>query len=96
MKTRLAATGPCLGAMWSDVVAGDVGDVVDLIALDDALDKLGMKDERKAQVVMLRYFVGLNFDEVAESLGISKNTAKRDWDFCKVWLQRELNRTLKS
>jgi RNA polymerase sigma-70 factor (ECF subfamily) len=65
-----------------------------LIALDDALDKLGNEDERKQQLVSLRYFVGLTIDEAAEILGISKNTAKRDWTFAKVWLQLELNETL--
>jgi RNA polymerase sigma factor (TIGR02999 family) len=66
----------------------------ELVALDDALDKLGKEDERKQQLVTLRYFVGLTIDEAAEVLGISRNTAKRDWNFAKVWLQRELNETL--
>jgi RNA polymerase sigma factor (TIGR02999 family) len=68
----------------------------ELIALDDALEKLGEEDERKQQLVTLRYFVGLTIDEAAEVLGISRNTAKRDWNYAKVWLQRELNETLKS
>jgi RNA polymerase sigma factor (TIGR02999 family) len=66
----------------------------ELIALDDALEKLGKEDERKQQLVNLRYFVGLTIDEAAEVLDISRNTAKRDWNFAKVWLQRELNETL--
>lgn len=42
----------------------------------------------------LRYFVGLTIDEAAEVLGILRNTAKRDWRFARVWLQRELKETL--
>ncbi len=68
----------------------------ELIALDEALVKLGEEDARKQQLVTLRYFVGLTIDEAAEVLGISRNTAKRDWAFAKVWLQRELNETLGS
>lgn len=66
----------------------------ELIALDDALVKLGKEDERKQQLVCLRYFVGLTIDEAAKALDISRNTAKRDWNFAKVWLQRELNDTM--
>jgi RNA polymerase sigma factor (TIGR02999 family) len=66
----------------------------ELVALDDALTKLGQEDERKVKLVNLRYFVGLNIDEASEVLGVSRNTAKRDWAFSKVWLQRELNAAL--
>jgi RNA polymerase sigma factor (TIGR02999 family) len=57
----------------------------ELLALDDALEKLGAEDERKYQLVTLRYFVGLTIDEAAEVLSISRNTAKRDWnlEFCQ-------------
>ena len=63
----------------------------ELIALDEVLTKLAEKDERKARLVSLRYFVGLTIDETAEVLNISKATAKRDW-VSPAWLQRELER----
>jgi RNA polymerase sigma factor (TIGR02999 family) len=67
----------------------------ELIALDDALTKLGEEDERKVRLVNLRYFVGLTIEEAAEVLEISKATAKRDWTFARAWLQRELTESLK-
>lgn len=62
----------------------------ELLALNDALDKLTREDKRKGELVMLRYFVGLSIEEAAEALGISKATAKRDWVFSRAWLLREL------
>jgi RNA polymerase sigma factor (TIGR02999 family) len=62
----------------------------DLIALDDALIALAVIDERKSQVVELRFFGGLNVDETAEVLKVSAATVKRDWVLAKAWLRREL------
>lgn len=64
---------------------------LDLIALDDALDKLAAIDGRYAKVVELRFFAGLEVEEVAEALQISPATVKRDWTFAKAFLQRELD-----
>ncbi|MBT4560132.1 MAG: sigma-70 family RNA polymerase sigma factor [Planctomycetes bacterium] len=61
-----------------------------LIDLDEALTRFSSRHARSAQVVELRHFVGLPFVEVAEILGISKETAKRDWAFAKAWLYKEL------
>lgn len=58
----------------------------ELLALDEALQALSAKDERKAQLVQLRYFVGLESSEAAEVLGISKATADRDWAYARAWL----------
>lgn len=63
----------------------------DLIALDDALRSLAELDERKCRVVELRYFGGLNNQEIAEVLGVSENTVIREWGRAKAWLYRELN-----
>ena len=65
----------------------------DLEALDDALEALAIHDERKARVVELRFFGGLNNEEAAEVLGISTDTVMRDWKVAKLWLLRELKRT---
>ena len=61
------------------------------LALDEALDKLEKKDPRKAEVVMLRYFVGLTQEEVADVLGLGLRTVAEEWRIARVWLHRELN-----
>jgi len=65
---------------------------VDLIALDDALNRLEKLDPQQARVVELRYFSGLSLEETAEALNISRATAARDWAMAKAWLHRELTR----
>ncbi len=59
---------------------------VDVLGLDEALTALEEVDERLAQVVRLRYFAGFNIDEVAEILGVSAATVKRDWTYARAWL----------
>ena len=61
--------------------------------LHEALERLARLDPRKAQVVELKYFGGLNYDEMAEVLKISRITVRRDWEFAKVWLYMELRDT---
>jgi RNA polymerase sigma factor (TIGR02999 family) len=63
---------------------------VDLLALHEALDKLEAADKRKAEVVKLRFFVGLTIEEVAEALGISTSTADNDWAYARCWLRLEV------
>ncbi len=65
-------------------------EMMDWEALDAALQELEQEDERLARVVNLRYFAGLSFDAVAELLGISSRTAKRDWEYAKAWLYERL------
>ena len=65
---------------------------VDVVALDDALNTLAGIDARKAQVVELRFFGGLNFDETAEVLKVSATTVARDWSTARAWLHREMSR----
>jgi RNA polymerase sigma-70 factor (ECF subfamily) len=64
----------------------------DLVALDDALAALATVDERKAQVIELRFFGGLSVEETATVLKVSVDTVMRDWKLAKVWLLRELRR----
>lgn len=66
---------------------------VDLMLLDHALLRLASFDERKSQVVELRFFGGLTVEETAEVLNVSPITVTRDWDFARVWLLRELSGT---
>jgi RNA polymerase sigma factor (TIGR02999 family) len=63
----------------------------DLVALDDALNALGEVDQRKSQVVELRFFGGLSVEETAEVLRVSEETVKRDWRLAKLWLLREMS-----
>ena len=65
---------------------------VDLLALDEALNRLAAKEAHLAKVVELRFFSGLDVVETAEVLGISESTIKRDWQMAKAWLHRELTR----
>jgi len=67
-------------------------DGADLVALDDALTALAQVDQRKGQVVEMRFFGGLSVKEVAEVLKVSEETVMRDWRLAKVWLLRELGR----
>ena len=65
---------------------------IDVVALDDALKTLAKIDPRKAQVVELRFFGGLNVDETAEVLKVSAVTVARDWSTARAWLHREMSR----
>ena len=62
-----------------------------IIALDEALKKLESVEERSSKLVELRYFSGLTIEETAEVLNISPATVKRDWNFAKAWLYREIS-----
>lgn len=64
----------------------------DLLAIDDALSRLGRIDERKAKVVELRFYGGLTEDETAAALNISVDTVIRDWKFARAWLRKDLAR----
>lgn len=64
---------------------------VDLLALDEALIRLAGSDRRKARVVELRFFGGLDNARTAEVLGVSRATIERDWVFARAWLRRELD-----
>ena len=66
---------------------------VDLIALDEALNKLADHDSRKAELVKLRFFAGLTIRQAAEALGIAESTADADWAYAKSWLRLELAET---
>ncbi len=81
VRVSLSAVAPELGEEF-----------VELLALDEALERLALVDERKQRVVELRYFGGLSVDETAEVLKVSPVTVMRDWNLAKAWLLRELTR----
>ena len=64
---------------------------LDLMELDEALNRLAALDPQQTQIVELRFFGGLTIEEVSEVLGISPATTKREWDSAKLWLRRQLN-----
>lgn len=66
----------------------------ELLALDEALNRLAEIDPRKSRVVELRFFAGLTNDEMAEVLKVSPNTVTRDWKMAEAWLRRELSKEL--
>lgn len=65
---------------------------VDLMALDEALNGLAALDAPQARIVELRFFAGLTIEEVAEVMGLSPATVKREWESAKLWLRRQLSR----
>lgn len=69
-----------------------VAQSADVVSLDDALKTLQALDPRKSQVVELRFFAGLSLQEIAEVLGVSVGTVRRDWSLARAWLNRELSR----
>ena|SRR5215831_16393096 len=62
----------------------------EIVALDEALDRLRAFDQRKSQIVELRFFGGLSIQETAEVLSVSAGTVTRDWTLAKAWLRREM------
>ena len=89
-QQRQKRGGGAIKVSLSEVAAIPLIKGADLIALDEALERLNMTDERKARVVELRYFGGLSVEETAEVLDISAITVLRDWKFAKAWLLREI------
>ena len=65
----------------------------DVVALDQALDRLAAWDARQCRVVEMHFFGGLGFEEIGEVLSVSPRTAKRDWSMARAWLYRELSKT---
>src|SRR5262245_31149399 len=82
--------GNAVQISFSDVSVVYLEKTAELIALDEALERLAKFDERKGRVVELKYFGGLDVDEIAEVLKISPITVLRDWKFAKAWLFREM------
>ena len=64
---------------------------VNVLAVDEALTRLGTFDPRQAQILELHFFAGLGFQEIALQLGVSERTVKRDWTMARAWLRQELS-----
>lgn len=89
-KKRLKAGGKYQRVSLSEAAATVQGSSVDVLAVDEALEKLDQQDHRKAELVRLRFFAGLTLPEAARALGISVSTADNDWAYAKTWLRLEL------
>ncbi|MGE3107434.1 MAG: sigma-70 family RNA polymerase sigma factor [Phycisphaerales bacterium] len=74
-----------------EVASSPDPNLIDHIALDDALTRLEQIDKRKSDVVMMRYFAGLSVEETAAALNVSTATVKNDWAYAKAWLYKEMN-----
>jgi RNA polymerase sigma factor (TIGR02999 family) len=81
------------GAMapLDEALAVSTDRAAELVAIDEALDRLAKFDERQAKVVEMRFFGGLSVEETAEVLGVSEPTVKREWAMAKAWLHREIS-----
>ena len=89
------------GGGWQRITLDDQlqlspGRDADLLAVDEAIDKLAQLDPRQARIVELRFFAGLTVEEVAEVLGVSKRTVENEWTIIRAWLRRELAEEEKS
>jgi RNA polymerase sigma factor (TIGR02999 family) len=90
-KKRAKRGGSDVRVSLGDVQAVVKGKDLDVVALDEALDRLSEIDEQQSKIVELRFFSGLTVEETAEVLGISTATVKRDWSMAKAWLHREIS-----
>lgn len=73
-----------------DGLMAEEGCNLDLLALDEALNRLAERDARKAKFVEQRFFAGIEMSQVADNLGVSLATVKRDWEYARTWLAREM------
>jgi RNA polymerase sigma factor (TIGR02999 family) len=89
------------GAGISDITLNEALSIpqqqnVDLVLLDDALQRLAALDERQCRIVELRFFAGLSIEDTSEALGVSAATVSREWTTARVWLRHELAKTGKA
>jgi RNA polymerase sigma factor (TIGR02999 family) len=84
--------GPAAVVTLHESVPGPDSPMVDILALDEALNELAAFEQRLCQVVEMRFFAGLTIDETAEALKVSTATVERDWTVAKAWLHQRLGR----
>lgn len=90
-RKRVKRGGSDVRVSLGEVNVAGRGPDLDVVALDEALNRLAKIDEQQSRVVELRFFSGLTVEETAEAMGISPATVKRDWSMAKAWLHRELS-----
>jgi len=89
-KKRAKRGGSDVRVSFSEATIKAKDQDLDIVALDEALERLTKIDEQQSRIVELRFFSGLTVEETAEVLSISPATVKRDWSMAKAWLHREL------
>ncbi len=89
-KQSLKAGGGRRREELPDIEMADAGPRLDVLALHEALTKLEQQDQRRAELVKLRFFAGLTIAEAAQALGISESTADNDWAYARSWLRVEM------
>ena len=90
-KKRAKRGGSDIRVSLSDANLKVQAQDLDIVALDEALERLAAIDEQQSRIVELKFFSGLTVEETAEVLGISTATVKRDWSMAKAWLHREIS-----
>jgi RNA polymerase sigma factor (TIGR02999 family) len=90
-KKRAKRGGSDVRVSLSEATLKTQGQDLDIVALDEALERLAAIDEQQSKIVELRFFSGLTVEETAEVLSISPATVKRDWSMAKAWLHREIS-----
>lgn len=91
-RKRLKRGGGAQKLPLDEAMAAFEERAVDLIALDEALTKLGEIDPRQSEMIELRFFGGLTIAETAEVLGVSERTVQADWALARAWLLREVSK----
>lgn len=91
-RHRAKRGGSAVRVSLSDATAVTKDANLDLVELDQALNRLAEIDPQQSKIVELRFFSGLNVEETAAALNISPATVKRDWSVAKAWLHREISR----
>ncbi len=91
-KSSLKAGGGRRRVRLTDVEPEVEGPNVDVLALNEALEKLEKREPRKAELVKLRYFAGMTNQQAAKTLGISASAADNDWTYAKSWLRVEMSK----
>lgn len=89
-RKRLKRGGGQQPVSLNDEVFLSTQEAGEVLALDEALDRLTAINERASQVVQYRFYSGLTLDETAEVLGVSAKTVQRDWLFARAWLRKEV------
>jgi RNA polymerase sigma factor (TIGR02999 family) len=90
-KKRVKRGGSDIRVSFSEANIKVEAKDLDIVALDEALERLARIDEQQSRIVELRFFSGLTVEETGEVLGISAATVKRDWSMAKAWLHREIS-----
>ena len=90
-RQALKRGGGAIKVTLEEAAAVTQNRAAELLALDEALEKLAAFDSRKAQIVEMRYFGGLTMEEIADVLKVHVNTVTRDWTAARAWLLAALN-----